>query len=61
MTPNTARMAHFLALNREQQAEAIRRLALLDYSDDCIAAATRLSVEYVRRLLAARSNAPAAD
>lgn len=43
---------HFLLLSHDEQKAAIRRLAALGWSDHSIAAATRLSVELVRRLLA---------
>jgi hypothetical protein len=45
-------LAHFLLLSRAEQAGAIRRLATLGWSDFTISAATRLSVEQVRRILA---------
>lgn len=45
------RMRHFLALDHEAQAAAIRRLALTGQSVHVIAAATQLSVEAVRRVL----------
>lgn len=47
-----AALRHFHALNFEEQANAIRRLATMGMSDHGIAAATRLSVEFVRRILA---------
>jgi hypothetical protein len=43
---------HFLLLDRDQQIQAIQRLSKSGMSDHTIAAATRLSVEQVRRLLA---------
>jgi hypothetical protein len=43
---------HFLLLDRDQQAQAIRRMANLGWSDSGIAATTRLSMEQVRRILA---------
>jgi hypothetical protein len=43
---------HFLLLDREQQAQAIRRMANTGWSESSIAAASRLSVEQVRRILA---------
>lgn len=43
---------HFLVLSHAEQLAAIRRLAALGWSDHAIAAATRLSVEQIRRLLA---------
>jgi hypothetical protein len=46
------RMQHFHALSREEQARAIRDLSSSGYSDDAIAAATRLSTEMVCRILA---------
>jgi len=45
---------HFQLLDREQQAQAIRRLAASGMSENTIAAATRLSVEQIRRILAER-------
>lgn len=45
-------LRYFLLLTPEQQADAIRRLARTGVSDHGIAAATRLSVEMVRRILA---------
>lgn len=50
--PDTDRMRHFATLDREQQAQAIRRLANLGWSESSIAAASRLSVEQIRRVLA---------
>jgi len=53
-------MAHFAALTREEQLVAIRRLKAEGKSDDVIASATQLSVEFVRRIVgAAKSEAPA--
>jgi hypothetical protein len=46
-----ARMAHFRALDRQQQIDAIRRLAALGNSDHDIAEATQLSVDFVRCLI----------
>ncbi|HEX4050500.1 MAG TPA: hypothetical protein VHY19_06460 [Steroidobacteraceae bacterium] len=43
---------HFLLLDAEQQAHAIRRMAAQGWSDYGIAAATRLSVEQIRQILA---------
>jgi hypothetical protein len=45
---------HFHTLDREQQADAIRRLAADGQGDRTIAQATGLSVEQVRRVLADR-------
>ena len=50
--PDTNRMRHFHALDREQQAQAIRRLAATGMSEHGIAHATGLSVEMVRHVLA---------
>jgi hypothetical protein len=44
-------LAHFLSLSPAEQAAAIRRLAALGWSELGIAAATRLSVEMIRRVL----------
>lgn len=44
---------HFELLDREEQEHAIRRLAREGMSEYSIAAATRLSVEMIRRVLAA--------
>ena len=46
-----ARMTAFHALDRQQQREAITRLAVLGMSEHTIASATHLSVEMVRLLL----------
>lgn len=46
-------LLHFAALDREQQERAIRRLAHDGMSEYSIAAATRLSVEMIRRVLTA--------
>jgi uncharacterized protein YoaH (UPF0181 family) len=63
MTPATApgnveraAMAHFHSLTREQQADAVRRLAATGMSDFGISAATRLSVEQIRRVQAERES-----
>jgi hypothetical protein len=45
-------MAHSLALDHEQQRQAIGSLALLGQSAHTIACATGLSVEMVQRILA---------
>lgn len=52
VAPDTNRMAHFHALAREQQAEAIRRLAATGMSEHSMAHATGLAVEQIRRVLA---------
>ena len=49
--PDQQRMQHFLTLDHQAQAAAIRRLAAAGQSVHVIAAATRLSVEAVTRLL----------
>ncbi len=49
------RMRHFHTLAREQQAETVRRLAALGWTDHGISHATLLSVEHVRRALADHS------
>lgn len=46
-------LMHFELLDREEQESAIRRLAREGMSEYSIAAATRLSVEMIRRVLAA--------
>lgn len=48
-------LRHFLLLDREQQAQAIRRLAVSGMLEHTISAVTGLSVEQVRRILAERS------
>lgn len=45
-------LRHFLALGREAQAGAIRRMAVAGHSIATIAAATRLSAEQIERVLA---------
>jgi hypothetical protein len=52
-TPSSAeqdRLRHFLALGREAQARAIRRMAAAGNSVATIAAATRLSLEQIQRI-----------
>jgi hypothetical protein len=44
-------LANFLSLTAAQQAAAIRRLAAGGMSEHSIAAATKLSVEQIRRVL----------
>ena len=51
---NAARQ-HFDALSRDEKTQAICRMADTGYSDYSIATATRLSVEMIRQVLAARS------
>ena len=45
-------MVHFLALDHEQQRQAIGRLAMLGQSEHTLARATGLSVEMIQRILA---------
>lgn len=49
-------LAHFLLLTQAEQAAAIRRMASTGWTEHGIAAATRLSVEQVRRVLAGASD-----
>jgi hypothetical protein len=44
-------LRHFLLLDRSEQEVAIRRLAASGMNDYGIAAATRLSVEMIRRVI----------
>jgi uncharacterized protein (DUF1499 family) len=44
-------LIHFLMLTCEEQGAAIRHMARLGWSDHGIAAATRCSVEQIRRTL----------
>lgn len=53
----SARMRHFHALDRQQQAQAIGRLAIAGQGEHSIAHATGLSVEFIRRVLAEFANA----
>jgi hypothetical protein len=46
------RLRHFHQLDREQQCQAIQRLAASGHGDATIAQATALSVEQIRRILA---------
>ena len=55
-----AELRHFAELPPEAQRGAIQRLAARGYTDTSIAAATRLSVEQVRRVLG-EARAEAAD
>lgn len=45
---------HFVMLDRDQQAAAIRKLAASGVSDYGVSAATRLSVEFVRTVIGPR-------
>jgi hypothetical protein len=47
-------LVYFLMLSQEEQAAAIKRMARLGWSDHGIAAATRFSVEQIRRILGER-------
>ena len=58
MSGQPRELLHFLLLDPAQQAEAIRRMAAQGWSDHGIAAATRLSVEQVRRVLAGSKSTP---
>ena len=49
--PNDRRMHYFEMLTREEQAQAIARLAASGVSDYGIASATGLAVEMVRKIL----------
>ncbi|HZO22282.1 MAG TPA: hypothetical protein VFB37_07220 [Steroidobacteraceae bacterium] len=51
-SPAPRELVHFLLLSPDQQAAAIRRLAASGQSLSTIAAATRLSIEQIQRLLA---------
>lgn len=46
---------HFLLMSHEEQVRAIHRLAADGFTDHGIAAATRLAVEQVRRILGERA------
>ena len=52
-----ARMRAFRLLTRDAQAEAIRRLIAEGMSEHGAAAATGLSVEFIRRMLAPKDGA----
>jgi len=52
MSATPREFAHFEALDREAQEAAIRRLAADGLSEHSIAAACRLAIEQVRRVLA---------
>lgn len=49
---SAAELFHFDRLTRAEQAQAIRRMASEGWSEYGLAAATRLSVEQIRRILA---------
>ncbi|MHB8816251.1 MAG: hypothetical protein ACYDAE_23710 [Steroidobacteraceae bacterium] len=48
------RMRHFRTLDRDAQAAAIRRMAMLGWSDHGISQATQLSVEFIRHVIGER-------
>jgi hypothetical protein len=50
------KMGYFVMLTREEQAAAIRRMALAGMSDYTIAAATMLSADQIRAILGERAN-----
>lgn len=52
MTVEGARMENFLALSREEQAQAISDLAAVGQGEHTLAHGTGLSVEQIRRVLA---------
>lgn len=52
MSTTPRELMHFRLLSPTEQATAIRRMAATRMSVNTIAAATRLSVEAVRRILA---------
>ena len=54
---NAVEMVHFVELTPDAQHAAIRHLADSGFSDYGIAAATRLSVEMVRKILGERKAA----
>ena len=53
-----AARAEFEKLTRDEVAAAIARMSRDGFSDYCIAAATKLSVEAVRQFLAERRESP---
>ena len=54
MNADKAARQHFDALSRDEEIQAICRMADTGYSDYSIATATKLSVEMVRQILAKR-------
>ena len=54
MSPTPRELHFFTILTAEEKAAAVRRMASQGWSDHGIAAATRLSVEQVRRIVAER-------
>jgi DNA invertase Pin-like site-specific DNA recombinase len=55
--PRERELHHFLLLDRQQQAQALRRMVASGMSERTVAAASGLSVEQVRRVIA-DSDAP---
>lgn len=51
-----ARMHYFALLSRDEQEQAIRRMAASGLSDHVISAATMLSVEQIKKILGERAN-----
>lgn len=49
-------LRHFLLLDRDQQAAAIRRLVACGMSEHTAAAASGLSVEQIRKILAEQTS-----
>ena len=58
MSAAAAARQHFVVLNRDEKIQAIYRMAVTGYADHSIATATRLNVEMVRHILAARRATP---
>ena len=54
MNADKAARQHFDVLSRDERVQGICRMADTGYSDYSIAAATKLSVEMVRQILAKR-------
>jgi DNA invertase Pin-like site-specific DNA recombinase len=50
--PRERELRHFLLLDRQQQAQALRRMVASGMSERTVAAASGLSVEQVRRVIA---------
>jgi hypothetical protein len=51
----STRMVHFHTLTRQEQAQAIHRLAAEGWSDYGICHATQLAIEQIRRVLGERN------
>lgn len=54
MTDAKSRMHYFVMLTPEEQRAAILRLIDSGMSETCVASATRLSVEFVRKIVGSR-------